>query len=59
MIMAKQELYSEYLLESIKVGKLDALFSRADLNTLTNLIQSKIFNYINQLLLIWQTDLYA
>ncbi|MDD5213119.1 MAG: hypothetical protein PHG82_01720 [Candidatus Gracilibacteria bacterium] len=58
-ILKKHNIYFYYLSEALRLGKLDLLFSKTDLNTLNNLIDSNIFQYMNELLLIWQTDLHT
>lgn len=59
LILKKHNIYFYYLSEALRLGKLDLLFSKTDLNTLNNLIDSNIFGYMNELFLIWQTDLHV
>ena len=58
LIKYKHEIYYLYLSEAIKLWSLDLLFNESDKNTIKKLINSKIFNYINDLYLLWKKDLH-
>ena len=58
LILKKQKIYNLYLLEALKSWTLDELFSVPERNTIRSLIESRIFDYFNELLLVWQDDLY-
>lgn len=54
LLVKKHEIFSLIFLESIKEWKLDKIFSDDEKNTLSWLIESKIFKYFNELLISWQ-----
>ncbi|MDD4151901.1 MAG: hypothetical protein PHR68_04770 [Candidatus Gracilibacteria bacterium] len=54
LLVKKHEIFSLIFLVSIKEGKLDKIFSEDEKNTLSSLIESKIFKYFNELLISWQ-----
>lgn len=57
LIIKKHEIYTLYLYKAIQNWLLSILLNESDLNTIMSLIDSKVFNYFNQLQLLFNANL--
>ncbi len=58
LLIKKQKIYYLYLLEAIETWVLDEIFNDSERNTIKILIKSRIFEYFNELFLLWKEWLY-